>query len=81
LVSFAERRSPRWLQQKRLARPLSIVIVYLLVLGLAAGIVSVYQRHDYAVEKRRALEAWGNMVTSIVSGEDPTVVRVISGGK
>ncbi|MCG2767761.1 MAG: AI-2E family transporter [Anaerolineae bacterium] len=42
LVGFAEQRSPRWLQQKRLARPLSIVIVYLLMLGLAAGVVSVF---------------------------------------
>jgi len=42
LVSFAERRSPRWLHQKHLARPLSIVIVYLLMLGLAAGVVSVF---------------------------------------
>jgi len=42
LVGFAEKRSPRWLRQKHLARPLSIVIVYLLMLGLAAGVVSVF---------------------------------------
>ena len=42
LVGFAEQRSPRWLQQKHLARPLSIVIVYLLMLGLVAGVVSVF---------------------------------------
>ncbi|HCQ65872.1 MAG TPA: integrase [Rhodobacteraceae bacterium] len=50
------------------------------VSGTTAGIVSVYQRHDYAAEKRRALEAWANMVTSIVSDEDPPVVRLVSNG-
>ena len=51
------------------------------VSGTTAGIVSVYQRHDYAVEKRRALEAWGNMVMAIVEGEDPKLVRLVSSGE
>jgi len=42
VVGFAEKRSPRWLRQKHLARPLSILLVYLLMLGLAAGVVSVF---------------------------------------
>jgi integrase len=35
--------------------------------GSFAGIVGVYQRHSFAEEKRRALEAWGNYVTALVS--------------
>ncbi len=42
LVGFAEKRSPHWLRQRRLARPLSILIVYLVILGLVAGVVSVF---------------------------------------
>ena len=30
--------------------------------GTRAGIVGVYQRHDYMPEKRAALEAWGRYV-------------------
>ncbi len=37
--------------------------------GSFAGIVGVYQRHSFADEKRRALEAWGSFVEQIVSGE------------
>ena len=36
--------------------------------GSRAGIVAVYQRHDYAVEKAAALEAWGAHVTALVEG-------------
>jgi integrase len=39
--------------------------------GTKAGIVGVYQRHDYADEKREALEAWGQAVADIVAGLDP----------
>ena len=39
------------------------------VSGTAGGIVSVYQRHDYADEKRAALDAWARMVLSMVEGE------------
>lgn len=38
------------------------------VSGTAAGIVSVYQRHDYAAEKRQALEAWARLVADLVEG-------------
>jgi hypothetical protein len=34
--------------------------------GSRAGIVGVYQRHDYADEKRAALEAWGEHVMGLV---------------
>jgi integrase len=36
--------------------------------GSRAGIVGVYQRHDFATEKRAALEAWGEHVLAIVAG-------------
>jgi integrase len=36
------------------------------VSGSRAGIVGIYQRHDYAAEKRAALTAWGEQVAAIV---------------
>jgi integrase len=36
------------------------------VSGTRAGIVGVYQRHDFASEKRAALEAWGIHVLAII---------------
>lgn len=33
--------------------------------GTFAGIVGVYQRHEFGEEKRRALEAWGQYVTGL----------------
>lgn len=36
------------------------------VSGTAAGIVSVYQRHDYADEKRDALQEWAQHIQSIL---------------
>jgi integrase len=41
------------------------------VSGSRAGIVGVYQRHDFAAEKRAALEAWGSHVEAIVEGRIP----------
>ena len=38
------------------------------VSGSRAGIVGVYQRHEWAVEKRAALTAWATRLTEIVSG-------------
>jgi hypothetical protein len=35
------------------------------VAGSRAGIVGVYQRHNYADEKRAALEAWGGHVMAL----------------
>jgi hypothetical protein len=34
----------------------------------------VYQRHSFADEKRKALEAWGSFVQSTVSGKKPANV-------
>ncbi len=42
------------------------------VSGSRAGIVGVYQRHDWASEKRAALEAWGEHVAAIVAGVPAT---------
>ena len=36
--------------------------------GSRGGIAGVYQRHDWAAEKRAALDAWAAHVTSIVEG-------------
>jgi hypothetical protein len=38
------------------------------VSGSRAGIVGIYQRHDWAVEKRVALQAWADRVDAIVEG-------------
>jgi integrase len=37
--------------------------------GTFRGIVGVYQRHEYAVEKRDALQRWANHVEGLVSGK------------
>jgi integrase len=41
------------------------------VSGTGGGIVAVYQRHDYADEKRDAMELWGEAVADILAGLDP----------
>jgi len=46
------------------------------VSGTAAGIVSVYQRHDYADEKRAALDAWARLVAELVEGRANNVVQI-----
>jgi integrase len=46
------------------------------VSGSFAGVVGIYQRHDFAGEKRRALEAWGSHVASIVS-DKPAKAKVV----
>jgi integrase len=40
------------------------------VSGSRAGIVGIYQRHDYAAEKRAALAAWGERVATIIEGRE-----------
>jgi integrase len=44
--------------------------------GSFAGIVAVYQHHDFAGEKRAALARWGDHVDRIVKGEDGKVVKL-----
>lgn len=46
------------------------------VSGTGGGIVAVYQRHDYADEKRRALDAWAGLVAQIVDSNAGNVVRI-----
>jgi integrase len=36
--------------------------------GSRAGVIGIYQRHDYADEKRAALEAWGARITALIDG-------------
>lgn len=46
------------------------------VSGTAAGIVGVYQRHNYADEKRAALDAWVRLVSDLVEGRANNVVQI-----
>jgi integrase len=39
--------------------------------GSFAGIVGIYQRHDFASEKRDALVRWGHHLERVVKGEEP----------
>jgi hypothetical protein len=39
------------------------------VSGSFRGIVGVYQRHEYAAEKRDALQRWANHVEGLISGK------------
>jgi integrase len=40
------------------------------VSGAQGGLVSVYQRHEYRDERKRAIMAWGDKVMGLVSGEE-----------
>jgi integrase len=42
--------------------------------GVFAGIVGTYQRHEYASEKRTALQRWADHVDQIVGGRPATVL-------
>ena len=44
------------------------------VSGSRAGIVGVYQRHEYAEEKRAALDAWARRLDAIVTGAEASRV-------
>jgi integrase len=46
------------------------------VSGTGGGIVAVYQRHDYADEKRAALDAWARLVADLVEGRADNVVQI-----
>ncbi|TGU99174.1 site-specific integrase [Mesorhizobium sp. M00.F.Ca.ET.151.01.1.1] len=46
------------------------------VSGTFAGIVGVYQRHEFAAEKRAALEAWGNFVGGLTGAEKANVLQM-----
>jgi hypothetical protein len=44
--------------------------------GTFRGVVGVYQRHQYAAEKRDALQRWANHVEGVVSGKPAEVVPI-----
>jgi integrase len=44
------------------------------VSGTFGGIVSIYQKHKFEDEVRRALEAWANLLARIVEGRPANVV-------
>lgn len=44
--------------------------------GTRRGVAGVYNRFDYADEKRHALEAWARFVTELVEGKAGNVVRL-----
>ncbi|MDO8327187.1 MAG: integrase arm-type DNA-binding domain-containing protein [Cypionkella sp.] len=46
--------------------------------GTRRGVAGVYNRFDYADEKRQALEAWGRYVIGLVEGEANNVVKIRS---
>ena len=46
------------------------------VSGTGGRIVAVYQPHDYADEKRQALDAWARFVLSLVEGKADNVVQI-----
>jgi integrase len=38
--------------------------------GSRAGVIGIYQRHDYAEEKAEALDKWGTRVLALVEGRE-----------
>ena len=46
------------------------------VSGSFAGVVGIYQRHDFAGEKKKALELWGAHIAAIVS-DKPVKAKVL----
>ncbi len=49
------------------------------VSGSRAGIVGVYQRHNWADEKRAALDAWARKLEAIISGAEASNVVELAG--
>lgn len=65
---------------QRLGTPIPVTEAVLNhVSGSRSGIVGVYQRHEFADEKRHALEAWATEVERIVAGQDRDNVVAIKG--
>jgi hypothetical protein len=40
-------------------------------------VAGVYARHDYAAEKRKAVEAWARHIETILSGQAAKVVPLV----
>lgn len=51
------------------------------VSGARAGVAGIYQRHDWAEEKRSALEAWARHVAMILTPANADNVVPIAGAK
>jgi integrase len=51
------------------------------VSGSRAGIVGIYQRHEWAAEKRQALDAWARRLESIVTGAEASNVVELSAAR
>ncbi len=51
------------------------------VSGSKGGVAGVYQRHDWADEKRMALEAWAGHVDRLMTGVDTSNVVRLEGGR
>ena len=49
--------------------------------GSRAGVVGVYQRHQFDVEKRSALEQWAREISRIASGKKAVVVPITRRGR
>jgi integrase len=49
--------------------------------GSIKGIAAVYNRYNYAAEKRQALEAWARRLSAIVTASEATNVVSISAGR
>jgi integrase len=47
--------------------------------GSFRGVVGVYQRHSFADEKRKALDAWASFVRSTVTGQQPANIVAMRG--
>ena len=44
------------------------------VSGARGGIAGIYQRHNWASEKREALDRWGRAIEQLISGESGTII-------
>ena len=49
--------------------------------GSRSGVVGVYQRHSFDVEKRASLEAWGAHIMALVEGRKPGKVVAMGRGR
>jgi integrase len=47
------------------------------VSGAQGGLVSVYQRHDYREERKRAIMGWGDKVMQLATGEEKAASNVV----
>jgi hypothetical protein len=72
------RRLASTVMHDQLAVPPHVVESVLSHTGHKAGVAGTYNKADYAVEKRRALERWAAWVDEVVTGKQPAkkVIRL-----